>query len=72
MPLAPLLRHLPLPSQRRLCRAQDYLDTLIYRLIDERRATGGATGDVLAMLVNARMEDGSPLSPQESSATRST
>ena len=65
MPLAPLLRHLPLPSQRRLCRAQDSLDTLIYRLIDERRATGGATGDVLSMLVNARMEDGSPLSPRQ-------
>jgi len=64
MPLAPLLRLVPLPSQRRLRRAQDYLDTLIYRLMDERRATGGATGDVLAMLVSAQTEDGSPLSPQ--------
>src|SRR5262245_31012293 len=64
LPLAPLLRRLPLPSQRRLRRARDYLDTLIYRLIDERRATGGATGDVLAMLVGAQTEDGSPLSPQ--------
>src|SRR5262245_57455762 len=53
LPLAPLLRRLPLPSQRRLRRAQDYLDTLIYRLIDERRATSGETGDVLAMLVGA-------------------
>jgi cytochrome P450 len=65
MPLASLLRHLPLPSQRHLRRAEDYLHTLIYRLIDERRATGGTTGDVLSMLVNARMEDGSPMSPRQ-------
>jgi cytochrome P450 len=64
MPLAPLLRHVPLPSQRRLRRAQAELDTLIYRLIDERRATGGETGDVLSMLVGARTEEGRPLSPQ--------
>ena len=65
LPLAPLLQRLPLPSQRRLRRAQDYLDTLIYRLIDERRAIGGATGDVLSMLVGAQTEDGSPLSPRQ-------
>ena len=65
LPLAPLLRRLPLPSQRRLRRAQEYLDTLIYRLIDARRATGGATGDVLSMLVSAQTEDGSPLSPRQ-------
>jgi len=64
LPLAPLLRRLPLSSQRRLRRAQDYLDTLIYRLIDERRTAGGETGDVLAMLVGAQTEDGNPLSPQ--------
>jgi cytochrome P450 len=65
LPLAPLLRHLPLTSQRRLRRAQAYLDTLIYRLIDERRSTCGDTGDVLSMLVSARTEDGSPLSPRQ-------
>ena len=65
LPLAPLLRLLPLPSQRRLRHAQAYLDTLIYRLIDERRATGGETDDVLAMLVGAQTEDGSPLSPRQ-------
>jgi cytochrome P450 len=64
-PLAPLLRRLPLPSQRRLRRAQAYLDTLIYRLIDERRATGGVTDDVLSMLANAQTEDGSPLHPRQ-------
>jgi cytochrome P450 len=65
MPLAPLLRLVPLPSQRRLRRAQAYLDTLISRLIDERRTTGRETSDVLAMLVRARTEDGQPLSPRQ-------
>jgi cytochrome P450 len=64
LPWAPLLQRLPLPHQRRLRRARAYLDTLIYRLIDERRATGGEATDVLAMLVRAQTEDGSPLSPQ--------
>jgi len=65
MPLAPLLRRVPLPSQRRMRRAQAYLDTFIYRLIDERRATSAETADVLSMLVNAQTEDGSPLSPRQ-------
>ena len=65
LPLAPLVRRLPLPSQRRLRRAEGYLDTLIYRLIDERRARGGVTGDVLTMLIEARTEDGRPLSPRQ-------
>src|SRR2546428_1012871 len=65
LPLAPLVRRLPLPSQRRLRRAEAYLDTLIYRLIDERRATGGATGGVLAMLGSAQTEDGNPPSPRQ-------
>jgi cytochrome P450 len=64
LPLAPLVRRLPLPSQRRLRRAETYLDTLIYRLIDERRTSGAATGDVLSMLVSAQTEDGSPLRPR--------
>ena len=65
LPLAPLVRRLPLPSQRRLRRAEAYLDTLIYQLIDERRAQGGANGDVLTMLLDARTEDGRPLSPRQ-------
>jgi cytochrome P450 len=65
MPWAPLLRLVPLPRHRHLRRAKDYLDTLIYQLIDARRATGGETGDVLSMLVGAQTEDGSPLSPRQ-------
>jgi cytochrome P450 len=65
LPLAPLVRRLPLPSQRRLRRSEAYLDTLIYRLIDERRTSDAATGDVLTMLIGARTEDGRPLSPRQ-------
>jgi cytochrome P450 len=57
LPLAPLVR--------RLRRAEAYLDSLIYRLIDARRARGAETGDVLTMLLEARTEDGHPLSPRQ-------
>jgi cytochrome P450 len=41
-------------------------DAMIYEQIDERRANGGAeSDDVLAMLLEARHEDGSPMSPVE-------
>jgi cytochrome P450 len=41
-------------------------DALIYETIDERRAEGdGERDDVLAMLLAARHEDGSPMSPVE-------
>ena len=47
-------------------RGRDEVDALIYQTIDERRAEGD-TGrdDVLAMLLEARHEDGSPMSPVE-------
>jgi cytochrome P450 len=41
-------------------------DALIYETIEERRADGGEErDDVLAMLLSARHEDGSPMSPVE-------
>jgi cytochrome P450 len=41
-------------------------DALIFETIDERRAEEGTEGDdVLAMLLSARHEDGSPMSPVE-------
>ena len=42
-------------------------DALIYETIDERRADGGddERDDVLGMLLSARHEDGSPMSPAE-------
>ena len=49
-------------------RAAREADALIYETIDERRADGGEAqtrDDVLAMLLAARHEDGSPMSPVE-------
>lgn len=63
-PFAPVLRRLPLPGQRRLRQAQHYLDTVMYRLIAERQAAGGARDDVLSMLVRAQTADGQALSPR--------
>jgi cytochrome P450 len=40
-------------------------DEHIFRLIEERRANGSGRDDVLGMLLEARHEDGSPMSPQE-------
>ena len=40
-------------------------DELIFQLIEERRAGDGERDDILAMLLEARHEDGSPMSPQE-------
>jgi cytochrome P450 len=44
---------------------RDEADALLFELIDERRRESGARDDVLAMLLEARHEDGSPMSPQE-------
>ena len=66
LPFAPLLRQLPLPGHLQLRRAQHYLNTLIYRLIEERRTKGGETGDVLSMLLLAQVDDdGSPMSVRQ-------
>jgi cytochrome P450 len=48
-------------------RRRDEVDRLLFELIDERRAAGNgeARDDVLAMLLAARHEDGSPMSKQE-------
>src|SRR4051794_16092548 len=41
-------------------------DALVYQLIEERRSAGGETGDdVMAMLLTARHDDGSPMSAKE-------
>jgi cytochrome P450 len=63
-PFAPLLERLPLPVVRRYHRAQAALDTLIYRIIDERRGTPDDRGDLLSMLLLARddEEDGGRMS----------
>jgi len=46
-------------------RMQEEVDELLFALIGERRAAAGDGNDVLAMLLEARHEDGSPMSEQE-------
>jgi cytochrome P450 len=44
---------------------QQQADELIFEQIDERRADASERDDILSMLLEARHEDGSPMSPQE-------
>ena len=46
-------------------RMQAEVDEVLFTLIRERRAEGGERDDVLAMLLEATHEDGSPMSEQE-------
>jgi cytochrome P450 len=65
-PLARALRWTP--GQRRFNAGMRETDELIFSLIERRRAENGAGGerdDVLAMLLAARHEDGTPMSGQE-------
>jgi len=48
----------PTPKQLRARRARKELDTMIYKMIRERRATNEDKGDLLSMLLLARDEDG--------------
>ena len=48
-----------------LVRRREEADRLIFELIDERRNEHADRDDVLAMLLDARHEDGSEMSPQE-------
>jgi cytochrome P450 len=50
---------------RRFARLQRETDELMFELIDERRAVAQPRDDMLAMLLNARHADGSPMSDQE-------
>ncbi len=58
MPFSGLVQKLPLPSNIRFQRARARLDRTIYRVIAERRASGGDRGDLLSMLLLATDEEG--------------
>ena len=49
----------------RFLRLQEQADELLFELIEERRHEGGERDDVLALLLEARHEDGSPMSDEE-------
>ncbi|MCI0699050.1 cytochrome P450 [candidate division KSB1 bacterium] len=58
MPLAGLFDLLPLPSNFRFLKAKKRLDATIYRMINERRASGRDHGDFLSMLLLAQDLEG--------------
>ncbi len=57
MPFSELLVKLPLPSVRRFQKGRALLDSTIYSLVRERRASGRDTGDLLSMLLFAHDEE---------------
>lgn len=67
LPVADLILKLPLPSVRRVRRAQQFLDATIYRIIRERRAQAADCGDLLSMLLLAQdeAEDGARMTDQQ-------
>lgn len=58
LPYSEYLERLPLPANRRFLRARAKLDSVIYRIINERRASGEDRGDLLSMLLLAQDEEG--------------
>jgi cytochrome P450 len=56
---------IPTPANMRLRKALQRLDSVIYRVIDERRANGADRGDLLSMLLDTRDDDGSRLSTRQ-------
>jgi len=64
VPFQSLLQKLPLPSFRRARQARATLDALVYRLIAERRRTGGGE-DLLSLLLAARDEEGSGMDDRQ-------
>lgn len=59
LPFSEFLERLPIPPMRRLQKARERLDTVIYRIIRERRASGNIDrGDLLSMLLLAQDVEG--------------
>ena len=58
LPFGELLVKLPLPMTIRFRRGRERLDSTIYRLIAERRASGDDRGDLLSMLLLAHDTEG--------------
>ncbi len=56
-PFAELMEKLPLPQIRRYHRMHARLDSVIYRIIEERRRSGADRGDLLSMLLLAEDEE---------------
>jgi cytochrome P450 len=64
--LPPMQRDLgPRTPWGRFVRLRDEVDAELFALIEERRAQDGEGDDVLALLLGARHDDGSPMTAQE-------
>ena len=63
--LPPWVQRLPFGPPGRLQRVLAEVDTLVFEQIEERRGGEAGGDDILAMLLAARHEDGSPMSPRE-------
>ncbi len=61
----PLPAWLPLPKDFESSRATRTLDTIIYRIINERRASNEDKGDLLSMLLLAEDDDGKRMTDRE-------
>jgi cytochrome P450 len=57
MPWGPLLLDLPLPASRRYRAALRKLDEIVYKVIDDRIASGAEHDDLLGMLLSVRDAD---------------
>jgi cytochrome P450 len=57
LPYSEYLEKLPLPHVRRFERARAKLDQIIYRIVEERRASGVDAGDLLSMFLLAQDEE---------------
>lgn len=58
LPFSELIEHLPLPVSVRFRKARERLDRTIYKIINERRASGEDRGDLLSMLILAQDDEG--------------
>jgi cytochrome P450 len=58
LPFTEYLEKLPLPAVRRFNAARARLDRTVYRMIEERRASGEDKGDLLSMLLLAQDTEG--------------
>jgi cytochrome P450 len=57
LPFSELLEKLPIPHARRFHKARDTFNSVIFKMIDDRRRSGEEKGDLLSMLLSARDED---------------
>jgi cytochrome P450 len=55
----------PTPANRRAQKDREYMDSLVYRIIAERKREPGARNDLLALLMAAMNDDGSQMTERQ-------